>query len=103
MDRWPRGRPGRAAVALTPFPVRGAGATGDGLLLLLAAGGTILVPGAPWRLAERPVGREEGWATLAGTGLVAWVDGAAVPTDELAPVDQLLTPYRTVAAAGGSR
>nr|WP_246283906.1 fused MFS/spermidine synthase [Nocardioides perillae] len=35
-----------AAVAVTPFLVRGAGATGDGLLLLLAAGGTILVPGA---------------------------------------------------------
>ncbi|SDS89065.1 Spermidine synthase [Nocardioides scoriae] len=35
-----------AAVALTPFVVRGAGALGDGSLLLLAAGLCIIVPGA---------------------------------------------------------
>ena len=33
------------------------------------------------------------WRVITGRDLRAWVDGAAVLTDELAPVDQLLTPY----------
>lgn len=33
------------------------------------------------------------WRVITGGDLRAWVDGAEVLTDELAPVDQLLTPY----------
>ncbi len=33
------------------------------------------------------------WRVITGRDLRAWVDGAEVLTDELAPVDQLLTPY----------
>ena len=33
------------------------------------------------------------WRVITGRDLRSWVDGADVLTDELAPVDQLLTPY----------
>ena len=33
------------------------------------------------------------WRVISGRDLATWVDGARVLTDELAPVDQLLTPY----------
>jgi spermidine synthase len=33
------------------------------------------------------------WSALTGDGLDTWVGGAAVLTDDYAPVDQLLTPY----------
>jgi spermidine synthase len=37
--------------------------------------------------------RGTGWQVIEGRELAEWVDGAQVLTDELAPVDQLLTPY----------
>lgn len=51
-------------------------------------------------LADRLDERGTGWDVLTGTGLEAWVDGAEVLTDDHAPVDQLLTPYRTVPGVG---
>lgn len=38
---------------------------------------------------------DHGWTVLAGTDVEDWVGGAEVLTDDHAPVDQLLTPYRT--------
>lgn len=39
--------------------------------------------------------RDLDWRAIDGDDLAAWIDGAGVLTDELAPVDQLLTPYRS--------
>ena len=46
---------------------------------------------AAWQ--DRLDERGTDWRVITGRDLRAWVDGAAVLTDELAPVDQLLTPY----------
>jgi spermidine synthase len=46
-------------------------------------------------LADVLAGRDTGWAVAAGDDLDAFVGDAEVLTDEHAPVDQLLTPYRT--------
>jgi spermidine synthase len=43
---------------------------------------------------EHLAGRATGWTVLSGPDLDAWVDGAEVLTDDHAPVDQLLTPFR---------
>ena len=65
---------------------------GDGGNLVLVASDRPIDADA---LAARLTERETGWEVITGTDLVTWVDGADVLTDELAPVDQLLTPYRT--------
>ncbi|WP_234410976.1 fused MFS/spermidine synthase [Nocardioides terrigena] len=46
---------------------------------------------AAWQ--DRLDERGTDWRVITGRDLRAWVDGAVVLTDELAPVDQLLTPY----------
>lgn len=46
---------------------------------------------AAWQ--DRIDERGTDWRVITGGDLRAWVDGAGVLTDELAPVDQLLTPY----------
>lgn len=48
---------------------------------------------AAWQ--DRIDRRGTGWRVISGRELATWVDGAAVLTDDLAPVDQLLTPYPT--------
>ncbi|QYJ03451.1 fused MFS/spermidine synthase [Nocardioides panacisoli] len=45
-------------------------------------------------LAEELAAAGDGWTVLAGPSLAEWVDDAPVLTDDRAPVDQLLTPYR---------
>lgn len=46
-------------------------------------------------LEEGLVRRGTGWSVSDGAALEAWVGDAMVLTDDHAPVDQLLTPYRT--------
>lgn len=46
---------------------------------------------AAWQ--DRLDERGTDWRVISGRDLATWVDGAGVLTDELAPVDQLLTPY----------
>ncbi|MFD6415929.1 fused MFS/spermidine synthase [Streptomyces sp. NPDC060194] len=39
--------------------------------------------------------RQTGWRIATGGDVTRWVDGAQVLTDDHAPIDQLLTPYRS--------
>ena len=64
--------------------------TGDGGNLVAVASDEPIDLAA---LAARLDERGTGWSVLGGDDLTGWVDGAEVLTDELAPVDQLLTPY----------
>lgn len=45
------------------------------------------------RIAAALAGRELAWQVAGGPELTAFIGGAAVLTDDFAPVDQLLTPY----------
>lgn len=64
-------------------------ATAGGNLVALASDRPLDTAAWQARLDERGTD----WRVITGRDLRAWVDGAAVLTDELAPVDQLLTPY----------
>ena len=61
-----------------------------GNLVVIASHAPIDVVAVANRLTER--GAE--WDVIGGADLAAWVGDASVLTDDYAPVDQLLTPYR---------
>ncbi|NLJ53914.1 MAG: fused MFS/spermidine synthase [Intrasporangiaceae bacterium] len=67
-----------------------------GNLVATASRAPIDVPSWQSRLDARDVA----WSVLAGEGLDDWIGDSPVLTDDFAPVDQLLTPYPSGAAAG---
>jgi spermidine synthase len=67
---------------------------GGGNLVLIASDHPINVEAVASRLDDRGTG----WEVATGTQLDAWVGDARVLTDDHAPVDQLLTPYREPAS-----
>jgi spermidine synthase len=64
---------------------------GGGNLVVVASQSPIDLPLVRARMGER----ELSWDSLAGADLAAWVGDAPLLTDDFAPVDQLLTPYRS--------
>ncbi len=66
------------------------GEKAGGNLVVIASDAPIDVAAVANRLTER--GAE--WDVIGGAELAAWVGDASVLTDDYAPVDQLLTPYR---------
>ena len=80
------------AVAADPVTLaRTAGAGGN--IVVVASDAPLDLPALRTALA----GRDLDWGVIEGGELDAWVGDATVLTDDHAPVDQLLTPYRTVA------
>ena len=80
------------AVAADPVTLaRTAGAGGN--IVVVASDAPLDLPALRAALA----GRDLDWGVIDGAELDAWVGDAMVLTDDHAPVDQLLTPYRTVA------
>ncbi len=75
------------ALASTPEVTSG---TGGGNLVVLAS--DTAIDGAAWQRAV--TGRDTDWRVLEGAALARWVGASPVLTDDHAPVDQLLTPYR---------
>ena len=78
------------AVAASPEVTRG---SGGGNLVVLASDSPVDV--AAWQAAL--VARDTGWRVITDDELTRWVGDAQVLTDDHAPVDQLLTPYRITA------
>ena len=78
------------AVAAPPEVTRG---SGGGNLVVLASDSPVDV--AAWQAAL--AARDTDWRVIAGDELTRWVGDAQVLTDDHAPVDQLLTPYRVTA------
>ncbi len=77
-------------VALTASPDALAGAGGGNLVAVASQ--------APLRLDAVRAGlrqRATGWGVISGTQLESWTGDAQVLTDDHAPVDQLLSAYRT--------
>ena len=66
------------------------GRNAGGNLVVIASQAPLDVTGLAARLAVR----EPGWTVISGPELAAWAAGAPLLTDDYAPVDQLLTPYR---------
>ena len=80
------------AVAADPVTLaRTPGAGGN--IVVVASDAPLDLPALRAALAERDLD----WGVIDGAELDAWVGDAMVLTDDHAPVDQLLTPYRTVA------
>ncbi|RYB95804.1 spermidine synthase [Nocardioides oleivorans] len=77
-------------VALLAAPEVLAG-TGGGNLVVVASQQPVQLPPVRARMGER----ELAWASLSGDDLAAWFGDAPLLTDDFAPVDQLLTPYRS--------
>jgi spermidine synthase len=63
----------------------------DGGNLVVAAANRPLDPSAVQLALEA---HNTGWGTISGADLTAWIGDAEVLTDDYAPVDQLLEPYR---------
>nr|WP_223837497.1 fused MFS/spermidine synthase [Streptomyces venezuelae] len=61
-----------------------------GNLVVLASDGPVDLPA----IQEALDARRTGWQISAGVGLGSWIGGAQLLTDDYAPVDQLLQPYR---------
>jgi spermidine synthase len=83
-----------AHVAVLADPVtleRGRGAGGN--IVVVASDAPLDVPALRSALAARDLT----WGVVDGAALDAWVADATVLTDDHAPVDQLLTPYRVSA------
>jgi spermidine synthase len=78
------------ALAARPATVERAADAGGNLVALAS---DEPLDAAAWQ--DRIDERGTGWRVITGPELAAWVDGARVLTDDLAPVDQLLTPYPT--------
>ncbi|SEB93540.1 Spermidine synthase [Nocardioides exalbidus] len=76
-------------VALLAAPEVLAG-TGGGNLVVVASQQPVDLAAVEARAAERDLD----WGSLAGDDLAAWFGDAPLLTDDFAPVDQLLTPYR---------
>lgn len=55
----------------------------------------------PVTLQAALLAHDSDYEVLADSALTSWIDGAQVLRDDFAPVDQLLTPYRTSAPAAG--
>lgn len=85
-----------ATVAVAGDDVAGAGERGGNLVI--AASDRPIDRDA---LADALSERETGWSVISGADLDVWVGDAQVLTDDYAPVDQLLTPYR-VAGSGST-
>ncbi len=66
-------------------------ATPDGGNLVVLASDRPVDPGALQRVLNT---RKTGWTITAGDDLRKWIGDARVLTDDYAPVDQLLDPYR---------
>jgi spermidine synthase len=66
------------------------GEQAGGNLVVIASDSPIDVPAIADRLTERGAP----WEVITGPELAAWIGDAPVLTDDYAPVDQLLTPYR---------
>jgi spermidine synthase len=62
---------------------------GGGNMVVVASRGPVDLDAVGEELAARG----PAWGSLTGADLAAWADGAALLTDDFAPVDQLLTPY----------
>ncbi len=82
---------GHVALASTPEVVTG---SGGGNLVVLASDSPLDT--AAWQDALD--GRGTDWRAIEGEELDRWVGDSMVLTDDHAPVDQLLTPYRRPAA-----
>jgi spermidine synthase len=64
---------------------------GGGNLVVVASDAPVDVEGVLARLEQRQLG----WDAVSGSALAEWAGEAPVLTDDFAPVDQLLTPYRS--------
>lgn len=88
----------RAAVATTADVFTHVALLAEPSALAGEGGGNLVVVASDTPLdvaavVDRMGARDLGWEALSGDGLAAWIGDARVLTDDLAPVDQLLTPY----------